>query len=155
MRGKLWSTGALVFLWLVGGRATAETGQLHGPYDVQEAEVKSSSASHNIIPTAAFVGTVPASSFSLCRPPVFSDAQVVLFLIKSSTLDEPAWIVGQARCVRMIQSGATKSQFVPLFFVVFPEKERREGTIEIQSPGDDPAPSQFVPGRMDAGHSIG
>jgi hypothetical protein len=155
MLWKFAFTSVLAFLWLLASMDTAEARYIHEQRHVHKVQEEMGLLPHNITPTAAFVGVVPASTFPVCYPPVFSAAPVVLFLLQPSTLDEPALIVGQARCARMTRYGATKSQLVPLFFVVFPGRERREVNTEINVPLDEPLPSQFVPGRMDAGHSIG
>lgn len=155
MRWKFLLTAILVLLGMLGGMSKAETRYADERSRLQETEIKTRYLSDEITPTAAVVGTVPASTFPVCRPPVLSAAPVILFLLQPSAPDEPALVVGQAFCARMTRYGMSKSQLVPLFFVVFPEKGTCNVNIEQHAPEDEPPPSQFVPGRMDAGHSIG
>src|SRR5262245_1315310 len=89
----LWSFTFTVFLaslWMLGSIGTVEA-DIRGRHGIQKArgEIEQLLPS-DITPTAAFVGTVPAVTFPVCRPPVFSAAPVVLFLLRPSAVDEPA-----------------------------------------------------------------
>ena len=162
MLGKFALTVFLTFLWLLDSRGTVEANDIRVRHSVQNTQESVEQLfRYDITPAAAIVGAVPAATFPVCRPPVFSEAPVVLFLLRPSTLDEPALIVGGARCARITRSGVTQAQLVPLFFVIYPgtggQNVKIDSLMNIEKyvPADEPPPSQFVPGRMDAGHSIG